>query len=261
LKVGGSPLTRISELFTLVLVLSLVAVILVSAIVTPVNGFELLDHALCKEIDRTARNCKQRTSEFLATDEWAYLWFKGSFDTSDVGAKYEMKIYDPDGNLFAPRPGFAVKDGVFSFRRDYSACPYCVMEPGQVVGWMGISITTNTALFYVNSTAISVSYSFFVPNAGVPPLKLGQWRSEFTLNDKVIVSERLLIGKTPATTTTPGAATTVTAPTLVRTETQPGLLGLPSNITLIGGVAAVAVIAIVVGGYMYLRRKKRTSNV
>jgi len=230
--------------------------LLVSASLEPVAGFKLVDQATCKEIDWNLRIYKQRVNEFSLTDEWAYLWFKGSFETSDVGATYEVRLYHPDGSRFNPT---AMKDGVFSYRRDYRG-DIRVMEGGEVVGVIGVSITNNAARFYVNSTAVSVSYSFIAPNMGPSPFKPGEWRAEFTLDGRIAVSQRFSIGKTPPTTVIPTtvAPTTVTSPIVTETETRPGAAGLPSNLLLTG---AVAVIVVLLGVYVYVRRKKPPSIV
>jgi len=229
-----------------VLALSLVAIVLVSVNVPPANGFKLLDHALCKEIDRNARTCKQRTSEFLVADEQAYLWFRGAFESSDVGAKYAGKVYDVTGNLLArfPPEGFV---GVYQGRPVEPR----VLSTGEVVGWIGINFADNVAEIDVNSTAISISFSGKVSKLRLPPSKAGEWRAEFTLDDRAVIIGRLRFVE-KIITTTEHPTTVATSPTTEK-ATQPSALGVPTNPLLIG---AVAMVAVLIGVYVCMRRKK-----
>ena len=53
-----------------------IGALLALAFLSPVTAFSVIDQAACREIDLDTFTCKQRTSEFLATDEWAYVWKK-----------------------------------------------------------------------------------------------------------------------------------------------------------------------------------------
>ena len=200
-------------------------------LIAPVTAYKAVDQTACKDIDRNTRTCEQRTSEFPVTDEWAYLWFRGDFETSDIGAKCECKVYDPSGNLFAsfPSPQYST----------FGAVDAVVVGVGEIVGWIGVNVAANAAQCCVSSTATSFSFNDSVTNmAPEPTSKPGEWRAEFTLGDKVVISERLMIGeKSP-----------------IAILTQPAAPGLPSNMILLIA-AAVGSSMVLLALYREMRKR------
>jgi len=216
------------------------------SLLSPVAAFKLIDHAMCKEIDWDTLTCKQRASQFNETDEWAYLWFRVVFETSDVGKQIEFNFYDPDGSVFAKAPSYG---------------PVIIAMPGESLGWMGVGIKNGIIEGAFGSSSSdprsvqkavqawrdmvlsgNISKTAFPKPFPINMLwaqrskpaseKAGEWRAEFTLGGNVIISERFRI--------------------------DTGLMpyGLLVRLLLVGGVAAIVA---VVGVYMYMRRKKPAS--
>lgn len=233
-KSGQSRHAACCHALTWLAVVLLVALLAIPTLVPPVSAFRVTDHAMCKDVDAKTHECKQRTSQFDLGDEWAFFWFRGTWEASDGGAKEaKFNLYDPDGQQFLGAPF------VIPF-----VSPIPVPKPGDnVVGWLGISVSKaemSVALW----PGISITGIEAIDGRPVRPAseKPGEWRAEFTLDDRVVVSERFMIGKRSP----------------IAIVTQPVAPGLPSAIVLLP-IAAIVVVALVVS-YMYTRRKKTTPN-
>jgi hypothetical protein len=238
-----------------------VMAILLQTLFATVAAFTVVDHAMCEDIDSKTYSCNERSNEFPPTGNWAYFWFKGTFQSSDVGESLAIAFYDANGAEYA----------VNNYLRDNGVT---VAGPGDIVMFMGVGITEAKAQdgLYVASAKLSLSKIGATISGGgfistpyelqQPAIsKLGEWRAEFLLGGKTVLSERFIIlGK--ATTSTAILSTTSTPPetttgegtvTIVTGEAQPNALGLPSSLLI---VVVVVVILSVTVGYVYARRKR-----
>ena len=141
------------------------------------------------------------------------------------------------------------------------------MEGFHLAIWMGISIlkanTLNVSLGLVDFTGdtVEVAARFRLGPGGFSTVEIsdlrgmgsserpGDWRAEFTVDGKVVNSERFSIGKTAT-----AAPTTVTTRIGVGTETQSTGPGLSIDVLLIAAVIAFVAAALV--GTL-LRRRPR----
>jgi len=162
------------------IILLLIGVLLVPTSTPPVNAFMVIDHAICKNIPAETSTCEERANEFLPSDEMAWLWVKGTFESSDVGAKIEFRFYDPTGSVFAVGPT-TIPGGLR------------VAGTGEVSGGMGIGVSKalESGIFggflWVEGTR--------QPSSEIP----GEWRAELTLNGIVVLSEYFtILGETTA---------------------------------------------------------------
>jgi hypothetical protein len=211
--------------------LVLLGLLLLLTFFSEANAFTITDRATCKYVDPKTHDCKERTNQFDLADEWAFFWFRGTMETSDAGAKEaKFNLYDPDGQQFLGAP-FIIP---FAF-------PISAPKPGEnVVGWIGIGISkANVAVGLM--PGISITGTITAINGrpvGPASEKPGEWQVEFTLDSKVVVSERFTIGKAPIT--------------------QLYVPGLPSNLFLIAAVAAV--LLVIVGVTLFALRRRRPTK-
>lgn len=177
----------------------------------------------------------------------ALFWGSGTFESSDIGKQVEIRFYDPDGGLFAKGPPQVTH----------------VSQIGHTTWWMSIGIALGLGIGNIGGLASWM-------DSCQPKLaseKPGQWRAEFTLDDKMIVEMHFTIsGKatTPTTRTcltTSSQATTaldtvkVSATETSETETQV-MTATPGNLLLIGTTAATFAIVVLAVGYIYMHRRK-----
>jgi hypothetical protein len=164
--------------------LVLLVLILLLTSFSEASAFVVLDRATCKYVDPKNQERKERTNQFDVTDEWAFFWFRGTMETSDAGAKeWKFNLYGPDGQQFLGGP--------FVFPFVFGAPP----KPGDnVVGRIGIGVSkANMTVGLIPGFSICCPTS--VNNRPIRPAseKPGEWRAEFMLDNRVVVSERFRI--------------------------------------------------------------------
>jgi hypothetical protein len=233
------------------------SILMVLSLLPHASAFKVIDQAMCKYVDPISHECKERTNQFDLTDEWAFFWFRGTMETSDAGAKEaKFNLYGSDGQQFLGGPF------VIPF-----VSPVAAPKPGEnVVGWIGIGISkANVAVGLM--PGISFTGTIMAINGrpvGPASEKPGEWQVEFTLDGRVVVSERFRIGEAITTAATPTTTATTpptiaTTPIVTGTETQPRAVGLQSNLLLIALV--VVVILVVVGITLFALRHRAAAKI
>lgn len=210
-----------------------------AAILFPaVNAFKVIDHAMCKGI-----KCTERTNQFLLTDDYATLQIRGSFESSDSAAEVGLKFYDPCGRVFASGP--ARRTEVVSPIGEISATMGIAVAQSGVGGYFLVLVLSRGAGLKIGDELVTnrlwaqMSVAENAPKASEKP---GEWRAEFTLAGKSIVSESFTIG----------TETTSCAPEL------PSMFGV-NSFPLIVGIAAVVVVTTIIAVYI-LGRNVRVRN-
>ena len=200
--------------------LFLIGLIVTTYFLSPVGAFKVVDHAMCKDVSEKTNECVERTSEFQPSDEWAFFWLKGNVESSDRGARAEIRFYDPDGKLYHTAP---CEFSQLCPAYERKTIDWRIQALGDIVAWMAIQIAGNTVKFYLSSTHVTVTMPWNEWQGNHPPSsRPGAWRAEFTLGGKVVNSEVFSIGKAA---TSPSAnslekPTTVMAADVAGTKTN-----------------------------------------
>jgi len=212
----------------------------------PVSAFKGIDQAMCGYVDSKNPECNYRKSDFQPTDEWAFFWFRGTFETPDVGASWGFNIREPDGEQFLVGP---FQDSLLG-----------PTKPGEIVGWIGIGVSRPNMTWGLKP-GLSICCPTTLDGRSVRAAseKPGEWRVEFRLNDKAVVSERFsILGATAIAAITPTEAGAMKTSAVTRTETQLATPALPLDFALAGAVLLVVVIVV---AYVYVRRRRRPGGV
>jgi hypothetical protein len=270
-----------------IVALLVVHVMLMPALSAPVNALRMTDQAICKDIDWNTLTCKDKSSEFISTDKWAYFWLMGSFDISDSRAKLEFRFYDPDGQVFATSGSAWFQEGSMVMWMGVGLAE-AVAEGGYVSSGVGLVNVQDSVeklradmkplwpkATFVASAAGGIVYAVWIdrplnpyeiPVTQTTPKqpaseKPGGWRAEFTRNEKVVAGESFtILGKTTTTGTStmmPTTSTTATSEIAIGIATQPTNPESPSALPIIVQVAAIIVIVALAAGYIFVRAKPR----
>jgi hypothetical protein len=233
------------------------SIMFVSNLLQPASAFKLVEHATCKDIGvpmptdpSTAMllmngtlvpTCRQRTPEFLLTDEVAWFFVKGTFEPSDVGLKVLFKFYDPHGQVFAVGPAEDQNRPISDVGNMLLAMPLLISST-RMETWI-LLLGEGESAVYLHSQE--------EPASSRP----GEWLAEFTLGGRVVASERFRISETITTAPTP---TTVTTSIVTGTQTQPSAAAMPFAIVL---PATVIVVVASVGLTLLVRRRRARTKI